>query len=62
MAIRRTGHSLVLNNANKLSKRDLRSGVCFRSGRYATAKTNPSTAAPSAGRYTNLIFIQRLSL
>jgi hypothetical protein len=36
---------------NQLSKWDLRSGVCFRSGRYATAKNNTSTTAPSAGRY-----------
>jgi len=35
---------------NKLSQWDLRSGVGFSSGRYATAKTNTSTPAPAAGR------------
>ncbi len=52
----REGSSLHLSTSrgkkhNQLSKRDLRSAVCFSSGRYATAKTNSSTAAPSAGRY-----------
>ncbi|TVZ37660.1 hypothetical protein P886_2002 [Alteromonadaceae bacterium 2753L.S.0a.02] len=36
---------------NKLSQSDLRSGVCFCAGRYASTKSIAYTAAAAAGRY-----------
>jgi len=44
-------YSAAVKTHNKLSQGDLRSGVCFGGGRYATAKNNTSTTAPAAGRY-----------
>jgi len=40
---------------NQLSQQDLRFGVCFSCGRYATAKTNTSTRAAAAGRYAAIL-------